>query len=240
MHYARLYLAFAREHDLQPGGMNTANPEDEIKKHIKSKTSEGFINGHRAVERLRKECASGSRVEYSPINHLEMVCGLLRGQSILAAAAEGIPDRIWSRFDEEQISARLDWETYEKVQRDTSDLEGQFKVAEIDISEMDPTRMRDVWALSRTLLGVAFLQVGDCLVYASALLAEADELLSGDGHVRYVVNGIENPAAYSSSDPDKQAYFEEARNRVIKRVSELIEIDASQVHLPKSPHPRSW
>ena len=94
--------------------------------------------------------------------------------------------------------------------------------------------MRDIWPLAKTLLGNVFLDVDDCIVYASALLAEAEELLTADDYLGFVANAIENPTA----NPAEQEFFVDVRAKVIEGVSKAIGIDAMQISPPKAP--KSW
>jgi hypothetical protein len=140
---------------------------------------------------------------------------------------------MWNRMDEDEILGRLRIQDYAAVEKATSDLEDQFAKAGVPIEETNPQHMNDVWALAKTLLGTVFLEVGDCIVYASALLAEADELLSADRYLRFVANAIENPTALP--DAAEQAFFSDVRAKITQGVSRAVGVDAGQINLPKAP-----
>jgi len=242
MHFARLYLCFAQKHDLPPLGSSQQDPDEILEGTYRGRTRvfQNHVAGRKIVEYLRGRCESGARVEFSPMSQLELVCGLLRGRAVLDAADEGIPSRMWNRMDEDEILDRLRTDTYDEVQRDTGEIEDQFLAAGIILHETDPQRTREIWSVSRRLLGLVFLDTSDCAVYASALLAEADELLTADVYFRGIVNRLANPAGIP--DPESKKRFEQARELLIKLISEAIAPegfnDQHPYRLPTAP--KKW
>lgn len=234
VHYTRLYVGFARQHDLPPVGGSTGDPVAALKKTFgqRGQTLSSFDTGRKIVTYLKDKHDSGARVEYSPVTRLELVCGLLRGKAVLDAANEGIPHRMWNRIDEREVFHRLSAEDYTEVQTDAEGLEELFQAGGIKLVETDPRRMSEVWRLVQLLLSVVFLDFGDSAVYASSLLAEADELLTTDGYLHWIANAIENPGGIQ--EPEERAYFHQARSKVIQLVSEAISIGVSEVRLPKA------
>jgi hypothetical protein len=234
VHHARLYLGFARQHDLPPVGGSTGDPAAELKKAFgqRGQTLRSFDTGRKIVTYLQDRHDSGARIEYSPVTRLELVCGLLRGRAVLDAANEGIPHRMWNRIDEHEVFHRLSVKDYTEIQTDAEGLEELFQVGGIRLVETDPRRMSEVWRLAQLLLGVVFLDVGDSAVYASSLLAEADELLTTNGYLHWIANAIENPGGIQ--EPEEQTYFHQARSKLVQLVSQAIGIEVSEVHLPKA------
>jgi len=230
VHYIRLYLKFAIDHNLPPVGSSTTDPVEEIKKAFVGRTRGSYEKGLKLTEYLRNRVATGARIEYSPITPLEIACGLLRGAGIVDATSEGITHRMWSQINQDEILNRLRPDTYEQIRFATDDLEDDFEKAGITIGEANPEMMRDVWMLARQILTVIFLDVGDSIVYASALLAIADELITRDGYFNKVINGIENP---DSAVPDEQDYFRQVHDKIVDFVSAAIRINPSDVKLPK-------
>jgi hypothetical protein len=140
---------------------------------------------------------------------------------------------MWNRIDEHEVFHRLSVEAYTETQTDAEGLEELFQAGGIRLIETNPRRMSEVWRLAQLLLGVIFLDVGDSAVYASSLLAEADELLTTDRYLHWIANGIENPGGIQR--PEEQAYFHQARTKVVDLVSKAIGIEVSEVRLPKAP-----
>ncbi len=236
MHYARLFLEFARGHNLSPCADDRESDIRGLLGTYGRRARDNLINGRKALAYLRGQCDQGARIEYSPVSRLELACGLLRGRALLDAAREGIPHRMWSRMDEYEMLSRIPPTAYEAVQRDTDGLEQRFQAVGVDIAETSQGRMHDVWSLARLLLGLVYLDFGDSMVYASAVLAEADELVTDDGYLQCVANRIENPGGIQESET--RAYFEGVRRTLVELVSGTVGIDARDVCIPKAP--RNW
>ncbi len=232
MHYARLYLEFAQERGIAPLGDGAAKPDEEIKRTYTGRTCESYMNGCRLVDYLRSQCLSDAcaRVEYSPVTQLELVCGLLRGQAIVNAAQEGIPHRMWSRIDEGEILHRLKPSTYRDVERRIGAIDDLFVKADVTISETRPESMRDAWLLARRLLSLVYMDLGDLIVYASALLAEADEFITYDAYLKKVANKLQKPDGID--DPVDKECFRGARNTIVGFMAQRIGIEESQISLP--------
>jgi hypothetical protein len=233
MHYARLYHSFGRQHSLLPFGPSLEDPADALRRVYAGRgfKIEGLERGLKYFSHLRDKSQEGWRVEFAPMSRLELVCGLLKGHAIADAAGDGIALRMWSRIEEEEILGRLQLANYETVDRNTGELEDDFAKVGIELSETSPERIQEVWSLSKRLLSLVFLDAADCIVYASALLAEADELLTADGYLRMVATAIENPGAR----PKQRAYFEQVKTRLIQLVAESIGVNAAAIALPKAP-----
>lgn len=238
LHYARLYLGFAKQHNLPPFGTSSDNPDDVIKNRYKNrkKIGQSFKTGRKLVDYLLKQCNEGAKIEYSPVTKVELMCGKLRGKAMLNAAEEGIPYRMWNRINEDEILDRLQSDVYEEVWQEMENLDDLFSSAGIDIEETDPERMKSVWLMAQQVLRFVFLDLGDCAVYASALLAEADELITDDGYFRTIVNGIENNKVHPVVE--KREYFGKVETELKQIVADAIGIKASEVKLPEAP--KNW
>lgn len=238
LHYARLYLGFAKQHNLPPVGTSTDNPDDIIENRYRNrkKTGQSFKTGRKLVNYLLNSCNEGARIEYSPVTKVELMCGQLRGKAMLNAAEEGIPYRMWNRIDEREILDRLQSDVYAEVWQEMENLDELFSSAGIDIEESNRERMKSVWLMAQQILRFVFLDLGDCAVYASALLAEADELITDDGYFRDLVNAIENANVHR--EVEKREYFGKLETELKQIVADAIGIKASEVKLPKAP--KNW
>ena len=155
----------------------------------------------------------------------------LRGQAMMCAANEKIPYRMWNRMMEEQeILQRLEAEHYTTVQREAESLETIFGEAEIPLQQADPSQLTGIWVLSKRLLGMVFLDFGDCLIYATSLAAEADEFITRDEYFRRLVLYIENPG---SAPSDRQEWFKQTHDQVVACVAETIRVQEKDIRLPK-------
>ncbi len=238
LHYARLYLGFAKEHNLRPFGTSSDNPDDIIENRYRNrtKTCQSFKTGRKLVDYLLKSCNEGARIEYSPVTKVELTCGKLRGKAMLNAAEEGISYRMWNRIDEREILDRLQSDVYEEVWQEMENIDDLFSSAGIDIEESNPERMKSVWLMAGQVLRFVFLDLGDCAVYASALLAETDELITDDGYFRMVVNAIQNANVHPVVE--KREYFGKVETELKQIVADAIGIEVSEVKLPKAP--KNW
>ncbi len=239
VHYARLYLEFARAHTLSPfvpttGVPTTGNVEATIDALVpmSKNTRESLKKGWRLIEYLRPHSNAGDTIQYSPVAQVELVSGRLRGEAILDAASENIPHRLWSRFDEREIFARLEWAVYARVQSETEGLDTLFEAGGINVTPVDPSTMMQVWDVARRVLGCIYLELGDCAIYASALLAEATEVLSGDGYFRELVGWVHNPG---SAPIAEQSHFERANSYLKEVVAQANVADVADIHLPMAP-----
>jgi hypothetical protein len=237
MHFLKLFLSFARKNDLAPYGSKTDDPVELFKKinGPRGKTLQSFKQGQDILELLRGRKATGFRIEYSPITHFELVCGLLRGKAIENAAKEAIPFRMWSRFDEHEIFHRLDDAAYAAVRDETQGLSALFDAAGIPAAQTDPTTVEEIWEMTQQLLQFIFMDLGDSIVYASSLLAMADELVSCDEYLRSTANKISNPGGIA--DPDEKTYFQVVHARLADVISRMVLIEASEVLFPAGTKP---
>src|SRR5262249_41901687 len=146
--------------------------------------------------------------------------GLLRGQAVLSAANEGIPERYWNRMGASEVLGRLQLPDYNRIEKDTQDIETLFRSAGITLNRTQPGRLQEVWTLSCAILAVLFLEPGDCMIYASALLAGADIILTTDTAFRDIINTVQN--ARSLPDLAKRAYFTHVQNHVLTHLTGII------------------
>lgn len=231
IHYARLYLEFARTNILPPFGLAPSDVGATINALVPTSRNlqDNLKKGWRLVEYLRPRSNAGDTIQYSPVAQVELVSGRLRGEAILDAASENIPHRLWTRFDEREIFARLEWDVYERIQTEINDLDHLFHTAGVDVTPVDAPTMAQVWAVARRVLGCIYLELGGCAVYASALLVEATELLSGDNYFRELVGWVHNPG---SAPPHARTHFGRANAYLKSIVATAIGVEASKIHLP--------
>ncbi|HEV2396594.1 MAG TPA: hypothetical protein VGS27_06620 [Candidatus Sulfotelmatobacter sp.] len=234
LHWARLYIDFAEQQNLPPFALaDLPSADDTLKQHFTGRTLKDYIKGRKIVTYLRQRCSDdAAQVEFSPITSLEITCGLLRGNAIREAAGEGVTHRMWGKIDELEILERLQANAYQEVHQHTSDVEPQFDKVGITLREISSDRLQEAWSLSRSILRYVYLEVGDALVVSSALLAEAEELLTGDRYVRDVVNRIQN--ADGLVEPDK-SYYKPVQTAVKNAVAAIIGVAPEDIRLPRAP-----
>ena len=192
LHYIHLYLMRAREHGLRPfapGKDAFAKTETYLKSVKGARFRENLQQGLEIVDSLSSPNMD-VRVEYSPLSELELMAGRARGKATESAAGEGIPDRMWNRIAEEEISARLITADFTGIRTTVEGLGPAMEEAGIPATVSDPDRTRDVLALAKKIAGLVYLGVVDNIIYANALVAGADYLITRDGYFRKTVNCI--------------------------------------------------
>jgi hypothetical protein len=231
VHYLRLYLGLAHEHSLPPYGPDSGDIAGDLTRICKRSTRalQSYKDGQKLFAEFVKKSQDGWLIEYSRFTRFELTCGGLRGKAMEDAISEKMPNRWWGHMDEREVLDRLGPTTYEQVETDIDDIEVLFDSAGIAISEFN-LRLPEVFQMTKILLGLVFLEVGDCIVYACALIAEADELWTFDGYLKTIVGRIEDP----STAPERRAYYEGINRRVKDAVAKIISIDPTEVRLPKA------
>ena len=225
LHFARLYLEAAEKQGMPPFG----NKEIDVGLggRMGEQTKENFKKGYKTIAYLQAKSIDGARVFLAPIAALEVVCGQLRSKAILSAASEGIPSRWWNRFGEKEILARLEKGDYESAEDFIDNVGQRFETTGITILNMDNRRMAEVWRIARTVLSGIYLDVGDCLIFSSALVDEANEIITFDGTFRRIVNKVRNPGG-------DQVY--ERTNQLIKKaLAACIGTTEKKIRLPLAP-----
>ncbi len=225
LHFTRLYLEAAEKHGMPPFGNKGIDVG--LGDRMGKRTKENIKKGYKTIAYLQSKSIDGARVFFAPIAALEVVCGQLRSKAILSAAEEGIPSRWWNRFGEKEILARLEKDHYESVEELIDNVRQRFEKTGITILNMDNNRIAEVWGIARTVLSGIYFDVCDCLIFSSALVDEADEIISFDAAFRFIVNKVKNP--------EGDQVYERANQLIIKALAACIGITKEEIHLPVVP-----
>ena len=189
LHFVDLYLRRAGERKLFPLDGGEAEAYSHLDGSTEGKLREALTKGLNAVAYLLRDEV---RVEYSVIAELEMMAGRARGRALERAAAEGIPERMWTRFRENETSGRLLTQDLIQIRHRVEEIGPTLEAAGIDASVADASRTRDALELAKDVAAAIYMSMADCVIYASALVAEADELLSADRYLRKAVNRLKD------------------------------------------------
>lgn len=223
LHCIGIYLNFCRKERMDPCPPNdnrtsmnerlAAMRDQDLEKSIRS--------GVTTIDWLRSK---DLQVEYSVVSELELVSGRVHGIALLNAAREGIPDRMWTRFSEDDVQRRVDGQTLRDIADEVGELASQLD--ELGISKLRAyAGARDVWDLSRKLAGLVYLSPNDNLIYSGALYVEADYLITADNYLRRMVNKVHN---------SNKAHFREVRDQVRAKVGDALLTAATDVSLPSA------
>lgn len=188
LHFMDLYLRHAKGHDLYPFAGDVAAAERHLKETIEYASLNRSLNkGLKTVRYLQRE---HPRVEYSTASELELIAGRAHGKAIERAAAEGIPDRMWTRHFEPDINDRLRATDLTEIRTAVEGLGPLMEEVGIDAAVGSADRLRDALGLAGEIMGLVYMQPIDSVIYAGALVAEADHLISDDSYLKQTVNRL--------------------------------------------------
>ena len=198
LHFVDLYLQHARRADLYPfvddkmdSDAITAAKTDLEKmseKNLKKRLGHG-LNVIAWIVRGRLG------MEYSPLSELELMAGRLKGRALQNAAAEGVPDRMWGRFREEEIAARLGPEELQEVKIAVDRIGTALERPGIEVT-VNPDIARDALDLAKHVAGSVYIAPVDCVIYSHALIVQADFLITSDEYLKKMVNDIKSGASH--------------------------------------------
>lgn len=227
LHYVGIYLEYARERSLYPYSQDIkekaiANIDEQAEAGVKPSLKRGL----RTVAYF---LASDVQVQYSPISELELLKGRARGRALLSAAREGIPDRMWSRFPEKEISARVGVDELKEVKEKVDGLTSLLEKLDVAVKMSGGAETRDVLELAKGINGLVYMEPKDSIIYASTLVAEADYLFTNDDYLRKTINTIQGIRSSGDTTRDK-----EIRGQLSQLVSDIRLGTADEVELPSA------
>ena len=143
--------------------------------------------GHALVAFVLRE---DIQVEYSYFSMVELLCGRIRGAAVMGLAREGAPERMWRNISERQI--------YERSVRDLPSINARVEALPGALSDWNivfGTRSQsgDVLQLARHIVSLVYMSAADGVVYAEAVIARADYLVTDDAYLRETAELIRNP-----------------------------------------------
>lgn len=211
VHYATLALAFGAKYHFDVLNQTAANTKAALQ--AKGITAwDRYVNGACIVRYLNQRFLNTSaEFYYSPITGLELLCGGLRGEAVKRAANIGVPHRWFSRMEEKEIRTCLESDGYDEVQHHHADIVTLF--GDVGITLNEKAIDAEVWSLARSLLENIFVDVQDCLVYASAIVTQADELITADSYLQDTVRCTNNPGA---APAELTARFKSVKDAIVK------------------------
>ena len=214
LHFVGLYLSRAKERGLFPFGGDEAAAQKYLSSMTEADLVKSLGKGLRVVMSLRRD---DPRVEYSTASELELLAGRAKGKAIEKAAAEGVPDRMWTRLGDKDIGKRLLTSDLTEIAGGVDGLGGMFQDAGIDATVSNTDRGRDVLAIAREVMGLVYLSVIDSVIYAEAIAAQADEIISADDYLRKTVHRIKTD---TSAEGTRARLQEQVAGSVVERPRE--------------------
>lgn len=233
IHYVGLYLDHAKKANLFPWGGTARDTEDAV---TVARDALGQVMERNLAESLQKGLkilamveSDSLSVQYATVSELELMTGRAKGKAIHGAAVEGLPHRMWSKFSEKEITRRVTIPQLRAIRSNVANIIRMIQRAGISVAR-GPGRVEEVFELAMEINALVYVDGMDSIIYASALLSQADVLFSGDAYLRRTVNLIANPEGRSR--------YREARKLLRRAVGRIILTDADRVVLPIAPKPR--
>ena len=228
LHYAGIYLDLAKEHGLFPRAdedvenakQSAIEKVDEI---AETKLKKTLKQGLEIIHFLVNQDVE---VQYAPVSELELLTGRTRGKAILSAAEEGVPDRMWSRFPEREIRERVTLAQSSEVKATIDRLTSMLEESGIAVRARGNDRTSEAMELAKGINGLVYIQAMDSIIYASALVAQADYLITSDGYFKDTINYIHRP--------NGEPRYNDTRLQLQELVSQLILGDPEAIQLPSA------
>ena len=218
LHYLALFIRFACDsgftvNDIGNGRISHCiDQEDEAGYYRDS-----LGKGHDVVSFVLHKDA---QIEYSHVSIVEMLCGRIRGAFIERLAKEGVPERMWSRLDEKEIRERSapDLPDIRKCVNDLASILDKWDI--IFVARESEGSLR----LATDIVGLVYMSAVDSIVYAEAIAARADYLVTDDTYLHQTVNLIHNPSGrnrYQGIKQELQRLVDDDRLPLARKCSQL-------------------
>jgi len=193
LHYIGLCLIYAKEKELFPFGREgMPGTKDEAIEEVEnsSETEEFKRRIKQGLQAVDSFSTQDILVEYAPVSEIELLNGRVRGKAVLSMAEEGVPERMWSHINEKEIRERTSIADLTDVRNRIDELTALFQASGIGVRTYDMGRSRDALELTKGISGLVFMELIDSLIYASAILARSDYVITSDGFFKSTVNLI--------------------------------------------------
>lgn len=196
LHFIALYLNYAEDNKLYPFCISKQEEHDAALKHLYQILDKELSKSLRkGLHTICYMLDSNLQIEYSVVSEIELISGKARGKAIVNAAKEGIPDRMWSHLGEDEINRRLNLSDLMDIRNRTDNL--SCRLEDLNIAVLNRGRTRDVLELAKSIAGLIYMSPIDAVIYASALVAHSDYLITADRYFQKTVNQIRCPDATS-------------------------------------------
>ena len=224
LHYIRLCLEYAKDNNLpypkdRQAASNLGSCFDKVpEKRLKESLKQG-------LETITLLSNNDVQIEYAPVSELEMLTGIAKGDALIKAAKEGVPSRMWSRFPENEIRERITTAELEAIKDRIDGLDSMLEESGVVVTSSDSKRTNDVNDLAKCIVSLIYMGEMDSIIYASALIAGADYLVTADSYLKKTVNLVHDSA---------DGRYKGIRQTLKKFISDLTLEESSVVELPRA------
>ncbi len=224
LHHIRLCLESAKKDNLQfPTDEQTVSI---LKNHFSSVSEEPLrVSLLKGLETIYLLSRNNVQIEYAPVSKIEILTGITEGEARIKMAQEGIPHRIWSKFPDREIRDRIAIEDLVAIKNRIDDLDSMLEESEVTVTRSDSNRTNEVIELAKGIVGLIYMGEIDSIIYASAVAAGTDYLVTADSYLRETVNKIRD---------SKDQRYEEIRQTLNELISEVILETNGDFELPQA------
>ncbi len=195
--YLSLFFKLCATVGQQPADSSILGSETLAKCGVKkSKLEMGRLeDGKKLFDYLTAEVQRGSEIVTSRFCELEVLHLLLERQADENLLKAGVPFRLRSRKHGLLYLTSLESEDYAKVSGEYEQLKDKLSEygIEMKILEKVAEYQRQIIETAEIVIGNIMIEAPDAFVYAAAVVAEADELLTTDGTLKLIANELRNP-----------------------------------------------
>ena len=211
LHYIRLCLEYAKKYNLEfPTDEQTVSI---LKNHFGNVSEEplreSLLKGLETINLLSR---NDVQIEYASVSKIEILTGITEGEARIKMAQEGIPHRIWSKFPDREIRDRIASEDLAAIKDRIDDLDSMLEESGVTVTRSDSNRTNEVIELAKGIVGLIYMGEIDSIIYASAVAAGADYLVTADSYLRETVNNIRD---------SKDQRYEEIRRKLNELTGEF-------------------
>lgn len=224
LHHIRLCLESAKTDNLQlPTDEQTVSI---LKNHFdrvsEKPLKESLLKGLETIILLSR---NDVQIEYAPVSELEMLTGIAEGKARIKVAQEGIPHRMWSKFPEREIRDRVAAEDLAAIKDRIAALDSMIEESGITVTRSDNKRTNEVIELAKGIASLIYMGEIDSIIYASAVAAGADYLVTADGYLKETANNIRD---------SKNQQYKGIRQKLNELINEVMLETNGEFELPQA------
>lgn len=205
LHYLALFVRYACDNGFSGNDIDSGGLRKRIDQEGETGYKKSLLNGHDVVSFVLREDV---QIEYSHVSMVELLCGRIRGAFIERLAKDGVPERMWSHLDEKEIREQSETDL-PGIRKCVNDLASELAKWDI-IFAVGTSKGINILELAVKIVGLVYMTSVDSIVYAEAIAARADYLVTEDIYLRNTVNLIHNP-----SDRDRYRRIKQKLQRFV-------------------------
>lgn len=194
LHYLSLFVRFACDNEFTVNDIDGDRLRCLIDQEREARYKKNLQKGHKLISFVLREDA---QIEYSHLSVVELLCGRIKGAVIKCLAKEGVPERMLSRIKEEDIRD-LSEPGLPDIRKGVNDLASVLTGWNIIFAARKSEGCIDVLRLAMDIVGLVYMSAADSIVYAEAIAAQPDFLVTEDDYLYQTVKRIHTPNDHNS------------------------------------------